>query len=472
MKKSSLRVAIALMMAMTTAGCSKDSDTITDVPQPEVVTPSDPEKPAESGKSDEPFVPHFPDTDDLQLTRGEMDMVQESNDFAFNLFREVTAEYGFVSPLGCIPPDGYDEKVARGNNILSPISIIFALGMLNNGATGETQQQINKVLGFADTGAEGINAFCRKMLSRTAYLDPNTRLSIANNIYFNSRLGLTLNPVFVQLAKENYEAEPDIRNFNDGLTMDVINQWCSDHTEKMIEKVLDEDSFNPLAVSYLLNAIYFKGNWQVKFEEAKTVEEPFGEPADNGQYGDMRPMVPMMHQEESYRYSESDLCQAVTLPYGNGSYVIHILLPREGKRICDVLESLTASKWNEQYAWGGESAIVDLKLPRFEASTDLDLKVIMSRLGMPRAFTAAAEFSNFCDAETFISMMKQVAKIKVNESGTEAAAVTIIGVGLADVGGSEPRHVTFHATRPFLYVIRDVTSGAILFIGQYTGVES
>ena len=455
MKKSSLWVAIALMMAMTTVGCSKDNDTITNVPQPDVVTPADPEKPAESGKSEEPFVPHFPDTDDLQLTRGEMDMVQESNDFAFNLFREVTTECG------------------NACNILSPISIIYALGMLNNGATGETQQQINKVLGFADTGAEGINAFCRKMLSRAAYLDPNTRMSIANNIYFNSRLGLTLNPVFVQLAKENYEAEPDIRYFNDGLTMDVINQWCSDHTEKMIEKVLDEDSFDPLAVSYLLNAIYFKGNWQVKFEEANTVEEPFGEPADNGQYGDVRPIVPMMHQEESYRYCENDLCQAVTLPYGNGSYVIHILLPREGKRICDVLESLTASKWNEQYAWGGVSAIVDLKLPRFEASTDLDLKGIMSRLGMPRAFTVAAEFPNFCDAETYIDMMKQVAKIRVNESGTEAAAVTIIGIdATAGPEETEPRHVTFHATRPFLYVIRDVTSGAILFIGQYTGIES
>ena len=363
--------------------------------------------------------------------------------------------------------------MAIGNNILSPISIIYALGMLNNGATGETQQQINKVLGFADTGAEGINAFCRKMLSRAVCLDPDTKLNIANNIYFNSSKGLTLNPVFLQLAKENYEAEPDIRDFHDGLTMDVINQWCSDHTEKMIEKVLNEGSFNPSAVSYLLNAIYFKGNWETKFEEENTVEEPFGEPVDFGQYGDLRPIVPMMHQTGSYLYWENDLCQAVMLPYGNESFVINILLPREGKRICDVLESLTASSWTEQYVWRGESAIVDLKLPRFEADTDINLKGIMSRLGMPKAFTNAAEFPNFCDTETFIGMMKQVAKIKVNESGTEAAAVTIIGMDYSYAGPEpEPRYVTFHATRPFLYVIRDQTSGAILFIGQYTGIES
>ena len=425
--------------------------------QPVAETPTEPEKPEE---------PQVPNPVDYLLTRSELEMVDQSNDFAFNFFREVTAEYGIVSPRGCVPPEDYNEAVAMGNNILSPISIIYALGMLNNGATGETQQQINKVLGFADTGAEGINTFCKKMLLKALYNDPDTKLNIANNIYFNTKTGYELNPTFLQLAKENYGAEPELRDFNDGKTMDAINQWCSDHTEKMIEKVLDEQSFSPSAVSYLLNAIYFKGNWQVKFEESKTVGEPFGEPAD------MRPIVPMMHQEESYRYCENDLCQAVMLPYGNGSYVIHILLPREGKRICDVLESLTASKWNEQYVWGGGSTIVDLKLPRFEANTELDLKEIMSRLGMPRAFTTAAEFPNFCDAETYIDMMKQVAKIKVNESGTEAAAVTIIG--MAESAGPEPapRHVTFHATRPFLYVIRDVTSGAILFIGQYTGIES
>ena len=288
----------------------------------------------------------------------------------------------------------------------------------------------------------------------------------------NSSKGLTLNPVFLQLAKENYEAEPDIRDFNDGLTMDVINQWCSDHTEKMIEKVLNEGSFNPSAVSYLLNAIYFKGNWETKFEEENTVEEPFGEPVDFGQYGDLRPKVPMMHQTGSYLYWENDLCQAVMLPYGNESFVINILLPREGKRICNVLETLTASSWTEQYVWRGESAIVDLKLPRFEADTDINLKGIMSRLGMPKAFTVAAEFPNFCDTETYIDLMKQVAKIKVNESGAEAAAVTIIGMDKSADPEPESRYVTFHATRPFLYVIRDQTSGAILFIGQYTGIES
>ena len=459
-----LWAAIALMMALVMAGCSKDDSASADVQQPDVY----PEQP--KGPDIDPIDPQAPEPEDLLLTRSEMEMVEHSNDFAFNLFREVTAEYGFTSPLGCVLPEDYDEKVAKGNNILSPISIIYALGMLNNGATGETQQQINKVLGFADTGAEGINAYCKKMLLKALYNDPDTKLHIANNIYFNNSLGLTLNPTFFQLAKENYDADPEMRDFNDGQTMDIINQWCSDHTEKMIEKVLDEDSFNPSAVSYLLNAIYFKGNWRQKFEEANTTEETFGLTENTvGQYTELLKKVPMMHLESLLSYTENDMCQAVKLAYGNCSYAMTVLLPREGKSVSDILQTLTATSWTMQYRWMGD-AIVNLKLPRFEIDTNLDLKGVMSRLGMPKAFTEKAEFPNFCNTDTYIGLMRQVAKIKVNETGTEAAAVTVIGVDNAGGPEPEPPHVDFHATRPFLYVISDEATGAILFIGQYTGI--
>ena len=442
MNRNSLWAVIALTMAMTMSGCSKDDTIASDTHQPDVVTPTDPDE------------PQALNPEEIQLTRSEQEMVGQSNDFAFNLFREVTAENGF--------------------NILSPLSIVYALGMLNNGATGETQQQINKVLGFADTGAEGINAFCRKMLTKALYIDPTTKLNIANNIYFNTSMGYELNPMFLQLAKENYEAEPELRDFHDGKTMDVINQWCSDHTEKMIEKVLNEDTFNPSAISYLLNAIYFKGNWRLEFKEENTKEEPFGIAAAEGALSATEVQkVPMMHQENEFAYTENDECQAVSLPYGNGTFAMTVLLPREGKKITDVLQTLTAESWTQQYRWQNETAIVDLKLPRFEADTDLRLNDIMSRLGMPKAFTYKAEFPNFCNTDTYIGVMKQVAKIKVNETGTEAAAVTVIGVDMACFDPEpEPRHVEFHATRPFLYIISDKGTGAILFIGQYTGLGS
>ena len=145
-----------------------------------------------------------------------------------------------------------------------------------------------------------------------------------------------------------------------------------------------------------------------------------------------------------------------------------ILLPKEGKTISDVLATLTAETW-QRFQYMG-SAIVDVKLPRFESQSDVNLKPIMSALGMPRAFDdRLAEFPHFCNVPTYIELMKQVARIKLNEEGTEAAAVTVIGMDFKSSAVSEPQHVEFHATRPFLYVISEQSTGAIFFIGQYMG---
>lgn len=413
MKKNVLWAAIALMMVTTWSACSKSEDDATP-----------------DNKNNE--------LRKIWLTRAECDLVNENNNFAFNLFRQVTSDK---------------------SEIVSPISITYALGMLNNGAVGETQKEINKVLGFDKAGADSINAFCRKMLTEAPTLDKLTKVMIANTIYMNKDYELKSD--FINKAKTFYDAEPETRDFHDGKTMDVINQWASDHTEKMIEKVLNEQSFNPDAVSYLLNAIYFKGTWAEKFDKDNTKDETFkGYSADK--------QVPMMHQEHEFNYTETDDCQALRLPYGNLAYRMTILLPKEGKTINDVLKNLTAESW-ERYQFM-DRAYVDLKLPRFESTTDVGLNDIMSALGMPRAFDPyLAEFPNFCNVPTFIGMMKQVAKIKLNEEGTEAAAVTVIGEYVSAIEPSEPQHVQFFANRPFLYVISEQSTGAIFFIGQYMG---
>ena len=372
----------------------------------------------------------------VSLTRSEQELVTANNDFAFNLFRVADAQ---------------------NSTILSPISITYALGMLNNGAAGETQAQINKVLGFGETGAEGINAFCKKMLTEAPNLDKSTKVLISNTIYMNK--GYELKPLFVSKANDCYHAEPETRNFADGKTLDVINQWASDHTEKMIEKVLDKDSFDPSAISYLLNAIYFKGAWTEKFDKENTRDEAFK--METGE----EKQLPIMHQEQEFYYAEDDDCQVLRLPYGNKAYSMTILLPKEGKTVRDLVKTLNKDTW-ERYQRIG-SAIVDVKLPRFESNTDLTLDKIMAILGMPNAFNPnLAEFPEFCNVPTYIDMMKQVARIKVNEEGTEAAAVTVIFVKLANAA---PRRVSFHATRPFLYIISEQSTGAIFFIGQFMG---
>lgn len=379
----------------------------------------------------------------IKLSKEEQEMVKGSNLFAFKLF-------------------GQAQK--NSDLILSPLSVTYALGLLNNGAAGETQEQINKVLGFGDTGADGINTFCSKLLTEAPGLDELTKVLISNTIFVNQGMGYELKASFTEKAKTYYQAEPDCRDFGDGKTLDVINQWANDHTEGMIPQILSEDEFDPTFVSYLLNAIYFKGTWTLKFDEKDTQEEAF----ETG--SKQPPVVPMMHMEKELPYLEDDDFQAVRLPYGDGAYAMTVLLPREGKDGIRLLKAMTANKWNDRYQYPyyyKDAIIVDLKLPRFETDTNIDLQELMCNLGMPKAFNPAAEFPDFCNTAIYIGLMKQVAKIKVNEEGTEAAAVTIIGEKTAGV--HEPKQVKFHANRPFMYVISEQSTGAIFFIGQYTG---
>ena len=417
MKRLMMWSAIALMMVAIYSACSNSDDDVT---------------------PDEPLSNEDNELRYISLTRAESELVNENNNFAFNLFRQVSSDK---------------------SEIVSPISITYALGMLNNGAVGETQAEINKVLGFGTAGADSINAFCKKMLTEAPKLDKLTKVMIANTIYMNQ--GFELKQDFITKAKTYYDAEPETRNFADGQTRDVINKWGNDHTEGMIPEVLKEEEFSPIAVSYLLNAIYFKGAWAEKFDKGNTKDETFkGYSAES--------QVPMMHQEHEFNYAETDDCQALCLPYGNNAYRMTILLPKEGKTINDVLKNLTAESW-QRYQYMGD-AIVDVKLPRFESKSDVNLKPIMSALGMPRAFDPGlADFSNFCNVPTYIDLMKQVAIIKLNEEGTEAAAVTVIGMEMSAMVPSEPQHVQFFANRPFLYVISEQSTGAIFFIGQYMG---
>ena len=176
--------------------------------------------------------------------------------------------------------------------------------------------------------------------------------------------------------------------------------------------------------------------------------------------------MPMMHIPRvmggaEFDYTSNNLYQAIKLPYGNEAYLMTVILPQEDKTIEDVLDQMDGQNWR----FHGRGTIVDLKLPRFETEASIDLKPVMSALGMPTAFNPDfADFSDFCNVPTYIGLMKQVAKINVNEEGTEAAAVTII-----ESTSGMPDIADFHATRPFIYIISERSTGIIFFIGQYMG---
>ncbi|MBO7068217.1 MAG: serpin family protein [Bacteroidaceae bacterium] len=392
---------------------------------------------------------------DISVSEDEKKLVEGNNDFAFNLFRKIRQISSNSTSTGrkneSLP---LEDEGGRESLIFSPLSITYALGLLNNGAAGQTQQEINEVLGFGDAGADAINAFCRKMLTEASTLDNTTVAEIANSIFVNSGKNYYLQQGFIEKADQFYDAEPQSLNFFEKeQTMGIINQWANDHTRGMIPEVLNEEIYNEQAVSYLLNALYFKGAWTNKFDVNVTKEESFngGEP------------VPMMQQWEKFEYTENDLYQAVHLPYGNEAYRMTIFLPREGKTIDDVLSQLNGRNWN----FRKEKYDIDLKLPRIQTSTDLPLVDIMRQLGLTLAFTLAAEFPYFCNTPVYISNMFQKAIIELDEEGTEAAAVTVIEYEATSI---EPWY-EFHANRPFIYIISEQSTGTIFFMGQFTGLE-
>ena len=292
------------------------------------------------------------------------------------------------------------------------------------------------------------------MLTEASTLDKETTAEIANTIYVNSGIGYELQPGFVEKANTYYDATPTALDFNDDATIGIINQWGNEHTHGMIPSIVNQNTFNRQATSYLLNALYFKGAWVNKFDKANTNEEPFNGGAN----------VPMMHQKEEFDYTENDLYQAIRLYYGNKAYLMTIFLPREGKTIADVLAAINGKNWRFR---SNDNYIVDLKMPRIKSETDLNLVPIMKALGMPTAFTEAAEFPYFGNLAFFIDDMFQRAVIDLDEEGTKAAAITYVS-GATSV----PREVSFHANRPFFYIISEQSTGSIFFIGQYTGQAS
>jgi serpin B len=250
----------------------------------------------------------------------------------------------------------------------------------------------------------------------------------------------------------------------------------------MIPTILDE--VDPMMVSYLLNAIYFKADWASKFDQKNTKEETF-----TTEEGSIK--MPLMHQNVLINYVKNAIFSAVNIPYGNGMWNMTVLLPEEGKTTDDIINHLAACGIN-----GIEGAFceiedgiatmravtfspyeVDLKLPRFETFSDTDdvtdgLIGLLQNMGIHLAFDwAMAEIPNMCNRPVYIDMMRQKAKIKVNEEGSEAAAVTVAGVKFGSTVQEPIKYpkATFHANRPFVYVIREASSGVILFVGKFTG---
>ena len=391
----------------------------------------------------------------IQLTAEQKVFANDNNQFTLNFLKTV------------------NEVDQSGKSfIYSPLSITYVLGMVNDAAIGNTEKELEQTLGFHKGGIKAVNDYCKKLIEGLPKVDNKVTLDIANAIFLNK--DYALKQQFQQDMQDYYDAKAEALDFSSPQTLEHINGWCNDKTKGMIPKILDE--VNPYTVSYLLNAIYFKADWASKFDSKNTKEETFT--TETGST-----TLPMMHQYVLISYLKTNTYSAVILPYGNSLWNMTVMLPEEGATIDDLIKQVTLSRLPNNPGWmcgtGGyfyQGYEVDLKLPRFETSSDTDelgLVELMKKMGIKQAFDSDfAEIPNMCeDRNLYISMMRQKAKIKVNEEGSEAAAVTVAGMDLATaVGPQEYPKATFHANRPFVYVISEASSGVILFVGKFTGI--
>ena len=355
--------------------------------------------------------------------------------------------------------------------IYSPLSIIYVLSMVNDAATGETEKELEQILGFHEGGIQAVNEYCKKLIEGLPKTDNGITLNIANAIFVNKEY--TLKSQFQQDMQTYYDAKAEVLDFSSPLTLEHINRWCKEKTNDMIPTILD--NVDPDMMSYLLNAIYFKAGWTSKFDQKNTMEEAFI--TKNGKIN-----LPLMHQNVLINYLKNETYAAIEMPYGNGMWKLTVMLPEEGKTTDDIISLLSQrGLYTKTYSDGeGEMLTpyeVDLKLPRFETSSDtneLDIKDglvgVMQKMGINLVFNSdLAEIPNMCEYPVYISMMRQKAKIKVNEEGSEAAAVTVGGMKANSMLPVEYPKATFYANRPFVYIISEASSGVILFIGKFTG---
>ena len=260
---------------------------------------------------------------------------------------------------------------------------------------------------------------------------------------------------------KSYKAEVANLDFSkNAASLKTINGWCDKQTNGMIPQVLDE--VNPNMLAYLLNALYFKSEWKEKFSKSNTGSEPFA--AGDG----TKKKVPMMKKEGSFLYQDNDVFRVVSLPYGNGAFRMLVVLPQSGKNLADVSAALKAADW-DQFLHSMVSCDVDLWLPKFETKYSKRLNEILSAMGMPSSFSPLADFKAMSPAALCLSFVKQDTAIKVDEEGTEAAAIST--AGMMATAAAPGQHVVFHADQPFLYLITENSTGAILFAGKYAKVK-
>ena len=351
--------------------------------------------------------------------------------FTYGLFRDIVSN------------DGADIV------FISPLSASFALSMTANGADGATLQEMLSTLGF-EASVKELNEYNRSVMDLFASDPEGVRLNAANSIWVSE--DFPLKGKFSRTVTKNYDAMVTNLDFSDPASPSIINNWCSENTAGRIDKMIE--TIDPTTRMYLLNALYFKGEWSMPFPPESSRNDVFHGNNNDAEVKFMRNTADLLH----YVGPEGSV---VELPYGKGSFVMDIFLPADGVSAEEFVSGFDGEAL-DTFTTSMRSGRVRVIMPSFKAEYETSLNAVLQRLGMQTAFTPSADFSRISKEPLMISEVKQKTFVEVNEKGSEAAAVTSVAVMRASF---EPDPVEFKVDRPFVFLIRERESGTVLFMG-------
>jgi len=380
------------------------------------------------------------------LTEQEQQMVEVDNAFGFKLFSKIN--------------EGED-----GNVFISPLSVSMVLGMALNGADGDTKQAILDTLEISGLTDEAVNQSYQSLIGLLKNLDSNVILELANSVWHASSWGVKQD--YLDSTQTYFDAEVSELDFNNPAAINIVNNWVNQKTHGKISRIVDD--FHIQTAVALLNAVYFEGIWEAKFKESVTRDSVFYL-AD-----DTEKPCRMMSQTSDFNYSVNKYFAAIDLPYGSGSYSMTILLPHNEEEnqywgddasnwtVDDIVANLTPQNWDDWTSDLYKKGVL-LYLPRFSMEYDIEMKDVLSVLGMEVAFDELnADFSRMTDEHIWIDKVTHKTYIEVDEEGTRAAAVSsAISIGCS----AAPELPIMLVDHPFVLVIREQHTNTILFMGK------
>lgn len=382
--------------------------------------------------------PRIYEAAEIDVTDDVRNAALHSNQFAFDLYGRL--------------------RQADGNLFFSPSSVSTALAMTYAGAGGETKEQMARVL-HLDANDERVHQGFGELARMLNSNGERYQLRMANRLW--GLEGYPFRPEFLKVTREHYGAELAQVAFNKpDKAARTINDWIARQTEGKIGPLISPSAIGPLTRLVLTNALYFKAAWQDEFWKGATEEAPFHVAEDE------EGKAPMMRQLEQFSYVETDDAQILELPYAGGDLSMVVLLPTQTDGLAKLEQTATAQRLDEWIA-KFEPRRVEVFLPKFKITWQSSLVDPLKSLGMASAFSQDdADFSGMTSFEDLkLYEVIHAALVDVDEEGTEAAAATVVMADAAELPG-EDQPVIFRADHPFVFLIRDRRTGAVLFLGR------